>query len=294
MRATHPTGTSVGPDMMCGVTEFEDAIRWTGPDDAGAYEGRLTDEWSIGEAVNGGLLMALASRATGDASSRAGGHADTLTFSAVFLSPGKPGPVLIRPEMLRTGRSMSTAQVRVSQEVDGVDTERFRGLVNLGDLERYTVDPLLSPPPPELPDPQDCVSADDAPSGLTESGLLQRLHMRLDPDCVGWVVGAPSRRGEMRGWLRLADGHEPDAAALLLALDAFPPIVFDLGSQGWAPTIEFTGYVRRRPAPGWLRIRTHADQVAGGLFNEDCDIWDSTGTLVAHSRQLGSARFPDA
>ena len=275
------------------MSEFDEAIATTGPNDEGSYTGTLTDEWAIGEAVNGGLLMALAAQATGDASQRAGGHPDALTFSSVFLSPGSPGPVQVRPSILRTGRSMSSAQVVVSQPVDGADdVERFRALLTLGDLDRYTEPPRRTVAPPAMPALEQCMSAKDAPASLSQSGLLRRLDLRLDPATVGWAVGAPSGQGELRGWMRLQDDREPDALALLLALDAFPPVVFDLGSQGWAPTIEFTGYVRARPAPGWLQVRTHTDHVAGGLFNEDCTVWDSTGALVAQSRQLGAARFP--
>ncbi len=276
------------------MSEFDDAITTTGPNDDGAYLGHLTDDWGIGEAVNGGLLMALAARAAGAASRAGGGHLDAITFSGVFLSPGAPGKIEVRPTLLRTGRSMTNAEAVVTQPVDAVDVERFRALITLGDLDRYTEVPRKTVPAPSMPDVSDCISADDAPASFSKSGLLQRLDMRLDPETVGWVMGAPSGRGEMRGWLRLADGREPDALSLLLALDAFPPVVFDLGSQGWAPTIEFTGYVRAQPAPGWLQVRTHTDHLQGGLFNEDCQIWDSTGALVAQSRQLGSARFPAA
>ena len=278
--------------MMAIMSEFDDAIATSGPDDSGAYVGALTDQWGIGEAVNGGLLMALSARATGDASARAGGHADALSFSGVFLSPSSPGAIHARPTILRTGRSMSSAQVVVTQPVDGVDVERFRALLTLGDLNRYDEAPRATIAPSPTAPLSECMSAKDAPPSLSQSGLLQRLDLRLDPATVGWAVGAPSGHGEMRGWMRLQDEREPDALSLLLALDAFPPVVFDLGSQGWAPTIEFTGYVRARPAPGWLQVRTHTDHVAGGLFNEDCTVWDSTGALVAQSRQLGSARFP--
>lgn len=95
----------------------------------------------------------------------------------------------------------------------------------------------------------------------------------------------------MRGWIRFADGREPDPISLLTFLDAFPPVAFDLGSVGWVPTIEFTGYVRAVPAAGWLAVRLRTSTVTGNLLEEDAEIWDSTGRLVAHSRQLASARF---
>ncbi|MEO8748934.1 thioesterase family protein [Dermatophilaceae bacterium Sec6.4] len=279
------------------MSEFDDALRMDDADPTGTCSGVLSDDWKIGEAVNGGLLMALAAKAAatasgGTASGPAAGHRDPLSFSAVFLSPGTAGPVHLSPKVLRTGRSMSSAEVVVTQSGSDGAVERFRALVTLGDLDRHAAAPLVTTQPPAMPVPEACVSTDDAPSSMSSTGFLQRLDLRLDPVCAGWAVGAPSGQGEMRGWLRFADGREPDPLSLLLALDAFPPVVFDLGSTGWAPTVEFTGYVRARPAPGWLQVRTHTHHVAGGLFNEDCEIWDSTGTLVAQSRQLGSARFP--
>lgn len=273
------------------MTELGDALRLEAAD--GSWTGRLSDDWAIGEAVNGGLLMALATTATARASESTGGHVDPLSLSSVFLSPGAPGPVRIEPRILRTGRSMTTAEVVVSQQVDGSDVERLRALVMLGDLGKYAEPVLKTVAAPDIPPPEECVAAQDAPpSTLTKSGFLKRFDARMDPATVGWAVGEPSGDGEMRGWLRLADGADIDASGLLLVLDAFPPVSFDLGSVGWVPTVEFTGYVRGIPEPGWLQLRLQTEHVAGGLLNEDAQVWDSTGRLVAHSRQLASARFP--
>ena len=64
----------------------------------------------------------------------------------------------------------------------------------------------------------------------------------------------------------MADGREPDPLMLLLAVDTLPPVSFDLGLPGWAPTLELTAHVRARPAPGWLRVRTSTRNLAGGLL----------------------------
>jgi hypothetical protein len=75
-----------------------------------------------------------------------------------------------------------------------------------------------------------------------------------------------------------------------MVCDALPPVTFDLGLFGWAPTIELTVHVRAVPAPGWLQVRHATRNLAGGLFEEDCEVWDEAGRLVAQSRQL--ARTP--
>jgi hypothetical protein len=49
-------------------------------------------------------------------------------------------------------------------------------------------------------------------------------------------------------------------------------------------------HVRVAPAAGWLRVVHSSRNVAGGLLEEDAEVWDSAGRLVAQSRQL--ARVP--
>ena len=110
----------------------------------------------------------------------------------------------------------------------------------------------------------------------------------------GRLGGRAARRssGLIQAWFRLNDDREPDPLALLLAVDAMPPVTFELGRIGWAPTLELTAHVRARPAPGWLKLRHETRNLAGGMFEEDCEVWDSAGRLVAQSRQL--ARQPRA
>jgi hypothetical protein len=144
-----------------------------------------------------------------------------------------------------------------------------------------------------MPPPEECLSAQEAPpSFLAAASLLERLDLRIDPATAGWAMGRPSRQGAMRGWLRLRDGREPDPVMLLFALDALPPVAFDLGILGWAPTLEFTGHVRGRPAPGWLRVELTTSTVTSGLMEEDAVIWDTEGRVVAQSRQLCGIRAP--
>ena len=47
--------------------------------------------------------------------------------------------------------------------------------------------------------------------------------------------------------------------------------------------------MRARPAPGWLRVLHATRNLAGGMFEEDCEVWDSADRLVAQSRQLALA-----
>ncbi|MEO7131712.1 MAG: thioesterase family protein, partial [Dermatophilaceae bacterium] len=80
--------------------------------------------------------------------------------------------------------------------------------------------------------------------------------------------------------------REPDTTMLMMALDSLPPTAFDLGMYGWTPTLEFTGHIRRRPEPGWLLVSASSENVDDRMMEEDARIWDSSGALVAQSRQL--------
>ena len=253
------------------------------------FEGRLGEGWQIGAGVNGGMLLAamgnaLAQRFADDA------HPDPVAISAYYLSASRPGPATFRTEVLRRGRSMSTGQVSLLQEEDGREVERVRALASFGDLGGLPDDVRTTATPPQMPPPEQCISKDLAPPDFMEqASLLDRFDLRLDPACVGWALGEPSGRGLLQGWLRMADGREPDPLLLLLAVDALPPVTFDLGMLGWTPTLELSVHVRAMPAPWWLAVTHRTRNYAGGLLEEDAEVWDSSGRLVAQSRQLARA-----
>jgi hypothetical protein len=145
-----------------------------------------------------------------------------------------------------------------------------------------------------MPPPEDCVPNTMAPEELRRvAPFMERFDMRFDPAHVGWAVGEPSGNGVLQAWFRLNDGREPDPLSLLLTVDALPPVTMDFGMLGWAPTLELTAHVRAHPAPGWLKVRHATRNMAGGMFEEDCEVWDSAGRLVAQSRQLARQPRPD-
>jgi hypothetical protein len=250
----------------------------------GTYAADLRPGWVVGGGVNGGYLLATVGRAIARSSS----HADPLTITAYYLAASMPGPATVTTRPLRAGGSTSTVAAELAQ--DGV--ARISALATYGDLDRLPGDVGTTAAEPELPPVEDCWGLDLAPPEFRASAppLLSRFDLRFDPATAGWAIGRPSGRGLIQGWFRLNDEREPDPLSLLLAVDAMPPVTFELGRMGWAPTLELTVHVRARPAPGWLRLRHETRNLAGGMFEEDCEVWDSAGRLVAQSRQL--ARQP--
>lgn len=255
----------------------------------GVYDIDLSAGWTIISAVNGGYLLAVLGRALADALP----HNDPFTISAHYLTASRPGPAVIRTDTVRTGRTLSTGQASLFQyDEEGGEVERIRVLASYGDLDALPDDVRTTARPPVFPPMDQCFGPEDGPAPVSgSSAIADRLMLKLDPSTLGWALGAPSGKGEMRSWFGLADGRDADPLSLLLAVDALPPTAFEIGLKGWVPTVELTVHVRARPAPGPLRVAITTRNLAGGFLEEDAEVWDSEDRLVAQSRQLARARL---
>ena len=260
----------------------------------GDFAADLDGGWVVGGGVNGGYLLAVIGNAVRERLLETG-HVDPFSVSAHYLSASVPGPATVETRIVRAGGRFSTVAATLVQDVDGVRTPRISALATYGDLDSAhdaasdaAAEALhLALPVPDLPPREECPLSSDAPAEIKKiAPLLDRFGTRLDPATAMWAVGRPSRNGLIQGWFELADHRPLDPIALLVVVDALPPVTFDLGLPGWAPTLELTAHVRAKPAPGWAVVRHYTRTVAGGLFEEDCEVWDSTGRLVAQSRQL--------
>jgi acyl-CoA thioesterase len=235
----------------------------------GAFDADLDPGWMVGGGVNGGYLLGILGKAVAET---VPAKPHPLSVSAYYLSASRPGPALVSTRVLREGGSVAT--------VAGA-------LATYGDLRTMPGDVATTAVEPVLPPIAECVPGSMAPEETRRiAPIMERFDMRFDPACVGWAMGAPSGRGHIQAWFRMVDGHDVDPVGLLMVCDALPPVTFDLGRPGWAPTLELTVHVRAVPAPGWLKVSHRTRNVAGGMFEEDCEVWDSAGRLVAQSRQL--------
>lgn len=240
--------------------------------DATVYDVDLDAGWSIGGKPNGGYLMAVLARAGIDAVDRP----HPLAVSGHFLRPPSGGPAEVRVEVVKTGRTASTVRATLWQ--DG--KARLDSLVTAGELSGGPVD-YAAVQMPALPSPEECRSRAEAPFRVE---LLDHVDVLLDPATAPFPH--PNGVPVIQGWMRFHDGADVDELGLALAVDAMPPTVFHLEKLGWAPTVELTFLLRGMPAPGWLAFRAEATLVADGWFDEAATVWDSTGRLVAQSRQL--------
>jgi Thioesterase-like superfamily len=249
----------------------------------GRFRGNVDAEWTIGGRANGGYLLAMLARAAVET----GNQPHPIAASAHFLRSPAPGPAAIEAEVLRRGRAVDQVRVRMAQGGEAcVDAIVTNGSLN-GAPDVIWAGGL--PPRPAVGF-EDCVPARPAMPDDTRVAILDQVELRLDPASTGFTRGEPSGRGELRGWLRLKHGETFDAAALLYAVDSFPPASFDVAFSGWVPTLELTAYVRGIPAPGPVQVLQQARMIAGGRVDEACFVWDAQGRLVAQATQLAGIR----
>jgi acyl-CoA thioesterase len=238
-------------------------------------------------AVNGGVLIATVLRAVLDCSPLP----HPVATSAHFLRVAQLAPAEIRVTWLKTGRTAATARATLVQDGAAVlETTVTTGTVPVSRPGRAGSGELhWTDAPPVLPPVDECVELGPwrgtvAPDGT--AGYAAQTRMLFDPAVIGWVNDEPSGLPEMRGYFGLREDRDPDSLLLALAVDGLPPVVFGLGATGWAPTVELTMYMRMVPAPGPLRVAARCRHVSGGWFDEEAEVWDSAGNLVAQSRQI--------
>lgn len=243
-------------------------------------------------AVNGGVLMATVLRAVLDAAP----NPHPVATSANFLRVPHLGPAEVEVTWLKTGKTASIARAALVQDgvpvVDMTVTTGTLGdpLAAAGNGAAASGESLnWTGERPLFPDIADCVDlgkwpGTDGAHGI--SGFAAHIEVLLDPAVAGWRGDEPSGLPEMRGYVRLREHRDPDALMLALAVDALPPVVFGLGATGWAPTVELTWHMRAVPVAGPLSVAARCRHVSSGWFDEEAEVWDAAGQLVAQSRQL--------
>jgi acyl-coenzyme A thioesterase PaaI-like protein len=285
--ATGSTGAAVGV-TAAGAFDQATAVRRT---TGGRYDMQPDPRFSpaapsgdFQPAVNGGVLIAAMLRAVLDTSP----HPHPVATSANFLRVLRIAPAQVEVTWLKQGKTAAVARTSLLQD----DQLMIESTVATGSLAGDAREPALpgamqaaqalswTAEPPSLPPVDECVPVEAG------GGIRGQVDLRLDPATAGWMKRSPAGIPEMRGYFRLRDDRPPDAYLLAFAVDALPPVVFGLGAFGWAPTVELTWHMRAVPAGGPLRVAARCRHVGGGWFDEEAEVWDSAGRLVAQSRQI--------
>lgn len=252
--------------------DADTAVTGAGP----VFGATISDRWGIGNGhANGGYVLSVCLRALRQSL----GKPDPLAVAAFYQRRVLPGPAEILVDAGRSGRRLATGEARLLQG----GQELVRVVASFADLSQASGPTTVSGHAPVLPDPQDCQDLFGG-AELAAPGIAGQLECRT-PRLPGWRQGAPSGRAGAEFWMRLAGNRPADTMALPGLVDMAVPAVFELGHYA-STTIELSVHVRARPAPGWLACRVGTRYLIEGYHEEDFEIWDSTGQLVAQSRQL--------
>ncbi|MYR08492.1 thioesterase family protein [Gordonia sp. SID5947] len=260
-------------------------------DDRITYRTVMDPVFTIGPKVHGGSLQMVVAHAARLALSDLapqGGSADDaedakipVAISSDYLAAPDAAAIDLEVLVRKRGRTVTV------MTVDAVQGGRTMVSSSI-----TCARPDTGAPHHTAPTPLDGTPVEPPPSGigLDDSPMAEVNHLGPALDVVLDADTFPIARGEtgepvVRGWVR-PKGGEPDTNFAVLVCDISPPVVMNLALFGWAPTVQLTTYVRRHPAPGWLRFAATSTEVGPGMFEEDHLVVDSTGTVVAQSRQL--------
>ncbi len=264
------------------------------------YRADIPAEWSIGDKVHGGVMLALCAQAAREAmaASAVGAGGDAAVYalqpsivSANYLSAPDPGAVVLEVTPRKHGRRVGLADVELVQ--DG--RTAVHAVVTLTEPETgpplHAARPGPAAMPPEPAD--DALDVRTHPAGAIIN-LAKVCDVRWDPSGLDFLAPQSAGRAAgvppegpltMRLWAR-PRGEDPGALFALMSGDLSAPVTLHLGRHGWAPTIQLTTYLRARPRPGWLRIEATGTLVGSTWFEEDHLVLDQDGTVVVQSRQL--------
>ena len=238
----------------------------------------------VGNTPHGGYLLALMNKALSSVLT----HPNSINSNVYFLDRTEPKPAELHVEVIRTSRGSSMGQVRLMQ--NGKLTCLFSALCS--DFQYMKGHSGLETPLPEImnsvPENQfKVMNYENFKAGSTPS-FIQQLEMSVHPDHAWWDRDISMDVAEARcsAFLELKGGAA-DTFVLSYLSDILPPVVQNkYGSLGWVPTLTLTCNIRQLPKTNRLFIDGLAKDISNGYFEQDCNIWDMDGNLVATSRQL--------
>jgi acyl-CoA thioesterase len=265
----------------------------------GRYTTKISADWQLAVAAQGGVVAALATRAMELALGRPDQSLRTMT--AMFAAPVACGEVELKVQVLRKGRSMSqlSATVRNVGADAGLAAVAAFGASRRGfEFTELTM--------PDVPGPEGLRGfRDPLPEGIVFE--FDRPPMAFWEDVLESrpVIGRPPWEpfadgpAETAYWYRFddppttADGHL-DVAGVIVMSDTMPGSVGQkLGpdSGSWfAPSVDFTLHSFRPASTGWLLAHHRARHAGDGYASVDCALWDPAAedgpALVAYATQV--------
>ena len=238
----------------------------------------------VGNTPHGGYLMAVMHKALTSILP----HSTAISSSVQYLDRIDAKTFELEVEIFKTSRGSSSGIVKLKQD-DKICTT-FTGTCS--DFQFMKGYDGLQKPLPNIfneSDKKDYIKMnyDKISKGFTPA-FIQQLECLIHPDHAWWNRDSNDKNNEARcsAFLEMQGGI-PDQFCLSFYSDILPPVVSNkYGPLGWIPTITLTTHIRQLPSTSELYADFRATDINKGYFEQDCNIWDLNGNLVASSRQL--------
>ncbi len=238
---------------------------------AGGFAATIPENWMQGRTTYGGLTAALCLEAVLRA------HPDLPPLRSAQVSSIGPagGSVVVRPEILRRGKSVAFVGADLATDA-GLAT---RAVFAFGAPRNPAVSASFMPPP-DFPPPEQIRE----PRKDRMPPFARNFDMRY---LTGGKPFSGSSDCDLFLWVKHADDRATSLPALLALADMPPPAIFPampnvgpISTINWG--VNFVGDIA--PTGGWFLMETRAETAADGYTSQDMFVWKD-GMPVMAGRQ---------
>ena len=242
-------------------------------------------DYFVGNTPHGGYLMALMHKALTGALP----HSSAISSSVQYLDRISTEPFDLIIDKFKVSRGSSSGIVKLVQD-NKVCTTFVGTCTDLHHIKGFSGLKI------GLPDIYNSANRDEyvnlnfdmISKGFTPS-FIKQINCEIHPDHAWWLRknNEPEKfEARCTAFLEM-EGGMPNQFCLSFFSDILPPVVSNkYGALGWIPTITLTTHIRQLPKTNQLFADFVASEINKGYFEQDCNIWDLEGNLVASSRQL--------
>lgn len=240
------------------------------------YQANINQEISIFGNPNGGYVLGLAIMALYDLNP----SQVIITVTGYFMaSPRKTTTLDIKPSLLKRGKTLSFWSVDICQgDTLCIRMSAIMGTSHqLNDQNHILIDPIAIKPFAECKDIQIPRIAE---------GLGKSIRYSMAGEDIANLKLGEADHAQHSIWLSFHDEAELEAWHIVFLIDAmFPPIFHIKGMSAWVPTLELTLQLRQLPKTRQVACHFKTQALTHGILEEDGQVWDGQGNLVALCRQ---------